>query len=328
MKYCFASLKKLGFSLILLSSACIYGESFRVAKLNKVQIPQDYTPQTVKAGIYDGVSITLPEDQTFITGIELNIKVPEIVATWRDTIAYNFYENVTPFPSPDNIDYNGKKLPVNTIPGKLNYTIYVPLNSKFALKENPYSKILDVSPELFKNTVFFRFFLAMKGAPEALEHAIFNITVKPVLSDEGKFSLSIKQPEGKAEPYAVYIDDCLTDSASDVVLSTGEHHLSVTSDSFRNEVRTFIIQQAKTTALEIEMRGIEPLIKIIAPENANIQFDGNSITDTKNIFSTTPGDHVIKFTIGDYEVIKTINAVNGRSYTVSLDIDASVSEDE
>ena len=76
------------------------------------------------------------------------------------------------------------------------------------------------------------------------------------------------------------------------------------------------------------MRGIEPLIKIIAPENANIQFDGNSITDTKNIFSTTPGDHVIKFTIGDYEVIKTINAVNGRSYTVSLDIDASVSEDE
>ena len=52
MKYCFASLKKLGFSLILLSSACIYGESFRVAKLNKVQIPQDYTPQAVKAGIY------------------------------------------------------------------------------------------------------------------------------------------------------------------------------------------------------------------------------------------------------------------------------------
>ena len=74
MKYCFASLKRLGFSLILLSTACVYGESFRVAKLNKVQIPQDYTPQTVKAGIYDGVSITLPEDQTFITGIKLNHK--------------------------------------------------------------------------------------------------------------------------------------------------------------------------------------------------------------------------------------------------------------
>ena len=43
MKYCFASLKRLGFSLILLSTACVYGESFRVAKLNKVQIPQDYT---------------------------------------------------------------------------------------------------------------------------------------------------------------------------------------------------------------------------------------------------------------------------------------------
>ena len=43
----------------------------------------------------------------------------------------------------------------------------------------------------------------MKGAPESLEHAVFDISVKPVLTDEGYFDLAVKHPQGKNGTFEV-----------------------------------------------------------------------------------------------------------------------------
>lgn len=329
MKKLFAHRKKIIFSLLLLVAFFCQAEPFRVAKTHKIQLPQNYESVSATVGIFDGLAIYLPSDTTFISGIELNIKVPESVATWRDTVAYFLYDGILPRPTDDTIDYSGNKLTVNTVPGKLNHTVYVPLNKKFSVKQSPYANILSRIPNSEEGFVFIRFQLAMKGAPESLEHALFDISAKPVLSDEGFYSLTVHEPKGKSESYAIYIDDSLiSGKPNSILLKTGEHHLSITSEGYRNETRTFIIEQAKTTSQTVTLKGTEPTLRIVSPENAKIIFDGQDFTSPKEPFIITTGDHSVKFIIGDYEVTKTLQAVNGRSYTVSLNVDATISEDE
>lgn len=329
MKSIIQNCKKVLLPLFLFCPFLLNAESFRVAKMHKMMLPDDYSAVTSYSGIFDGVAIVLPEDRTFITGIELTIKIPETVAQWRDTVAYLFYNDITPSPSENTIDYTGNRTSLNTIPGRLNQTVYIPLSRKFSIKESPYAKTLDPTVRLTDNCVFFRFMLAMKGAPESLEHAQFELSVRPVLSSEGYFSLNVKEPDGKKADYKIYIDDqSFSSKPEKIILKEGEHHLSITSDDYRNEVRTFIVEQAKHTKVNVELRGIEPVIRIISPENAKVFFDGKPFTQTKDSFTATPGSHTIKFVIGDYEVVKNINADNGRSYTVNLTVDATITEEE
>lgn len=303
-------------------------ESFRTAQVHCIGIPQDYSTKTVTAGIFDALSITLPKDRTFISGIEINIKIPEIIASWRDTVAYCLYTNLKPFPSPKQIDYSGEKLLLDTLPGKLNHTIYLPVSSKFNVKQTPYAKTIDFFKEKPFDCIFLRFLLAMKGAPESLENAELEITVKPVLSDEGYLKLNFNQPDERSEDFAVYIDDSLVKNIyNPILLSTGEHHLSVTSESYRNEVRTFFIEKAKTSELTVNFTGIEPAVTFMAPENTKISFDGQEIT-SKEPFVIKCGEHSVKFNIGDYEIQKSFTAVNGRTYVINLSIDATVTEQE
>ena len=60
----------------------------------------------------------------------------------------------------------------------------------------------------------------------------------------------------------------------------------------------------------------------------SLAIDGEKLDSPKEPFVITQGPHTVKFTIGDYEITKTFDAINGRSYSVNLNIDASVTEEE
>jgi len=314
------------FSFLLFCSLSLGAETFRIHKLVPVTISTEGIES--EAGINDALAIALPQDMTFINGVELTFKLPEDMATWRDSVAYSLYDDVKPKPDTTKIDYEGKRISVGTFPGKRSLTIFIPLAEDFSVKESPYYEKIQIMPSTKDNLLFFRMQLAMKGTPASLEEALIKVTAKPVFRNKGKINLTITEPKEEKLPYTVFIDGNETDISKPCLLDLGEHHLSITSESYRNEVRTFRIEQAKTTSLSINLKGIEPTIKIISPENAKISFDGTELTSIKDEFVVTPGDHTIVFTIGDYEVAKTVSAVNGRSYTVNLAIDATISESD
>jgi hypothetical protein len=316
------------FFLFLASRQSAESESFRVHQLIPVQLQTDMTPAKINAGINDAVCITLPRDMTFVRGIELDVKIPRDIAEWRDTIAYSLYDNIKPVPTEKDIDYTGDRISVATFPGRLSLTISIPLREDSGIKDSPYMVKIPVIPNMSGRFVFFRLQLVMKGIPETLESSLFEITVKPIVNNEGRLRLAVTEPlPDVTHPYSVYLDDMLfTPLTAGNIVPAGEHHLSVVSDFYRNEVRSFRVDQAKTTRLDITLRDIAPLVRITAPENTLVFFDGTAMEQIKESFVTAPGEHTIKFVIGDYEVVKTINAQNGRSYTVSLSIDASVTE--
>ena len=249
-----------------------------------------------------------------------------MVATWHDSVAYTLYNSLSPSPDEKKIDYTGEKIYVNTIPGKFSERIYFPLSKDFAIKGSPYASIIPKMPKV-DDCVFLRFQQAMKGVPEELEKAVFEISAKPVLSDKGKLNLSVTPAAREDKKYAVYIDDNLVSNYRDILLKTGEHHLSIISDSYRNEVRTFRIEQARTTNLAISLKGIEPTLKILSPSTAEVFLDDKKVHPNEERVIDS-GDHKITFRFGDYELVKTLSAVNGRSYTVNLNIEANITEEQ
>ncbi len=313
----------------------VSAENFRVRTLIPVELSEISEQVTVKSGINDALFITLPEDLTYVSGVEIKLKVPEEIVAWRDSVAYMFYDNLIPEVQKEETSYFGERLYLSTIPGNFSLMLYLPLSNEFSIKDSPYSVKIPLT-ESFKNSlsqnpkkgIFLRFMMVMKGVPESLEEAELEISTKCTLKDKGKLSLSVNPKPSAEKSYSVFIDDLPSKDYGSKMLETGEHHLSIVSDSFRNEVRTFMINQAKTTSLSVSLRGVEPLLRIVCPAETKVWLDGKELKSFSEPVSVQQGEHTVKFALGGYEVIKSVSAMNGRTYSVSLSMDATVSEEK
>ena len=77
----------------------LFSDSFRVKKVVFLDMEKDNTKNSdednsiqqeqVKVGINDAICIKLPKDLTFIQGIELNIKIPSLLARFPNTVIYS-----------------------------------------------------------------------------------------------------------------------------------------------------------------------------------------------------------------------------------------------
>ena len=141
--------------LFIVLSISVSAENFRVARLSVIDIPSDYSPVTVNVGINEGLCLNLPEDKTFIKGYEIEIKIPKIVATYRDSVIYSFYSDISPEPKTTVIDYSGTKVMNDTIPPRLSINLQTFLKSEAQSKGSPYSTLLPFTvSENQKNLTF------------------------------------------------------------------------------------------------------------------------------------------------------------------------------
>lgn len=315
--------------ILLLAFQAHAVESFRVHKTVLVPLSATGESQTVEACCNDAVAVILPEDKTYIQGVEISVKVPQIVAEWHDSVAWFIYTGIQPHPTEKRIDYSGERVHTGTFGVSLRKTIQIPLLKNNTIKRDAYSEYLQLIPPEEDGMIFFRMQLAMKGTPNDLTAAKFEITVRPLFIDKGQLHLTTKAPDSaEVQPYTVFIDGKSVSDIEGMLLDTGVHTLSLVSDSYRNEVRTFTVSQAKTTDLTVQFRDITPLLLIAAPEGTIVFIDGENVENLKEPVAVPQGEHSVRFVIGDYEVVKQVSAVNGRTYTVSVNLDATISESE
>ncbi|MCR4949087.1 MAG: hypothetical protein K6A15_08035 [Treponema sp.] len=308
----------------------VAAESFRVGKVHEASITQAVDSEaTAKLGINEALAITLPQDQTFIEGLELKFEIPEAVASWMDSVACSVYANISPTPKATQIDYSGTRAYVRTLPGKLSWVLQIPIKKENSLKSNNYTTKVDTIITPSKNVIFIRLQPVMKGVPEETLNSIIPVTVKPILTNKGLLSFKLIPPEDKLAPCTVFIDEKITQLPADnkILLETGIHNVSIISEAYRNEVRTVRIEMAKVTELTVEMKGIEPTLLITAPEGTEVMLDDIKCTTIGKEFAISEGEHKIKFSIGGYEIIRSINATKGRTYTANFSLDLEISED-
>lgn len=316
-----------------LLSSTFFAENFRVGKVHTISLDSNsLTSQTSseKIGVSEALAIYLPEDQTFIEGIEIKMDIPESVASWMDCVACSVYDKITPLPSSSQIDYSGVRQYVSTLPGRLSWVLQIPIKENNSIKANKYTTKIDCVPEFKNRVVFIRLQPVMKGVPEETLQALIPMTVKALLIDKGQLIMNINNPEGSDFPCTVYIDDKpvkYDKENNKVLLSSGIHTISIISNSYRNEVRTVRIDQAKVTNLDILMKSTEPTLIINAPETALIYLDDKKCDTLGKEFVISEGEHKIKFTIGDYEIMRSIQAIPGKTYTANFSVDLDISEE-
>jgi hypothetical protein len=319
--------RKLFFILIVLLFFVfsLHAEVFRVALTHIAVFSDNTDTKKIDCGINDAIVVLLPEEKLFWQGVALEIKIPQIVASYYDSVAYSLYRHVRPVPEPSVVDYSGERLFIDTLPGRLSYNIQLPVKKNHKLKTGPYSMLVPLTPDESETQFFIRLQQVMKGVPESLMVSRFDITVMPVFIDEGLLNIVLSPVPQEC---FVYIDEILAPLwEKGLFLLPGEHHVSVVTDQFRNEVRTVNIAQAQKTLLEIELQDIKPKMLFSVPENTVIELDGVILEDVQQEFVVTEGPHTVKMTVGNYETVRNIDVQNGKNYKLNLSMDLKITED-
>lgn len=319
------------FTMLLLYAS--HADTFRVGSMAVASIdPANPEAQVFDLSFNGAVGIELPKDTAFLKGIEIELKVPQEMLEFRDSLAYGLYSRAEPAPAADRRDYKATQLTLQPLPSRLTFVLQIPLIKDHRLKSGPYSTVLPSVHDVKAGPLLFRLLPVMKVLPDNIGDLTFQLKVKPILSDEGGFRLSLAFPQDSgAEDGQVFvrIDEIEVSNPRDLqILKPGQHHLSIVSDFYRNEVRVFKVDQARITELAVTMQDTAPRLYLVAPENAVILMDGEPVGTGKEARIVEPGDHVFKFTIGDYEVVKQITVEKARDYTVSLVIDVNVTESQ
>ena len=299
-------------------------EVFRTQR-TVVLAADEYASEIKNVGINECVSIKLPDDLTFIQGIEIIVKIPKILANFQNTVIYSLYDNIAPFPSEGKNDYSGKAIYSGLYPGHLSWSILVPLVKGNTIAKNPYAD-KTLIPDSGRGFVFLRNQLAMKGVPQKVLDAEFEMSAKTVFTDFGAIRIRANHDTGD---FSIMVDDAEAkpNSAGLIFLKPGKHSVAVISEKFRNEVRTVAVEQAKTTEIGLELKSVEPTFAFNAPQGTRIFVDGNEIANAGKM-KLEAGKHAFKFVLGGYEVVRSVEIQNGKHYDISVNFEANIKESE
>ena len=306
-------------------------ESFRAVVAGAVDVSLSNPEGTAIAlGINNAALISLGAETRFFRGIELEISAPQRWLAYQGSLAVAVYADLDRRPAPGTADLEGRRVVFEPLPNKLQTVYHLPVRSGHGLRTTPYVSVPAglILPASFP--VLCRLMPVIKGMSEELETMSFQLTVKPVLGDEGAVKLSPRFPEQlRGKPFTVLIDDVLIENlAEERLLKEGEHHLVILSDDYRNESRRFVVERAKTLDLIVELHDPTPLIVFEGPENALIFLDNTPVLRKREPVPVEPGIHEAKFQVGDYTLIKSLSIVRGKTYRVALAVDINVLESE
>jgi len=319
-----------GAALVSLS-LCIpmHAETFRTILAGRADVSADEQEGSSFALSYvDSLLIGLENNGRFLRGVELELKVPASYLKYKGSIAIAIYNELDKVPVAGVVDLKASRIGFDLIPNKLQAIYQIPLRA--GLKASPYVSIPTGIQVPAQFPLLIRLMPVIKGLPEDIEVMRFQLSVKPVLSDEGALKLMLKYPESlKERPITVRVDDTVIDyPLRELTLKEGEHHLAIVSDDYRNESRRILIERGKVLELNVSLKDPTPVISFEAPENTSIFFDGIEISDTRASMIAEPGEHELRFRVGDYSVTKNITLIRGRTYKIALDIDLRISEYE
>ncbi|MDR1587444.1 MAG: hypothetical protein LBS57_08320 [Treponema sp.] len=312
-----------------LSGFGLGAEPFRALIAGSVEVSLDSREGASVPLNYNGSAlISLGEETRFFRGIELELQAPQLWLSYRGSLAMAVYAELDRVPSVGVADLSGKRIAFEPLPGKLQMAYQIPIRSAHGLRTSPYVSVpAGVTPPA-SFPILFRIMPVIKGLTEELETIVFQLGVKPILSDEGALKLSPRYPEQlQGKPFTVLIDDVLIENpVEERLLKEGEHHLVILSEDYRNESRRFVVERAKVLDLTVELQDPTPLIVFEGPQNALIFLDNAPVF--RESVPAEPGIHEVKFQVGDYTIIKTLTIQRGKTYRVALSVDIDVSESE
>ena len=280
-------------------------------------------------GYNDAVGVTMPRESPFIQGFEIELKLPPALASSAVAFAYELWRRVEPALDKARYGYKGERIITQPLPARAGFVIQIPVRRDHAMKSGPYATVMPTIVEPRDFPFLLKLVPLAKGASPELEAAQIQVRIRPVLSDEGGLRLILKYPEGQAERGSVVatVDDKRFDPAGTLVLKAGAHRLLVSSEAYRDESRSFVVEQGRVLEIAVELQDTTPLLVIEAPDSALVLVDGSRVDHVaKPQMAIEPGEHSASCKIGDYSLSRKFTVARGKTYRLVLSVDLSVQE--
>lgn len=305
-----------------------YPDTFRVRTVQTCSIEEDvFAPFSLTLGCNDAVCFTVKSDCIFLEGLELEIKQNKTSMDYPNAIAYSVYTNIVPAPSKEQIDYTAQKVKTSLLPNRYSHSIRIPIKDKHSLTHIRNSELIPYHRAITTAPFMLRFIPIMKGLPETLEHAALTVIARPLLIAEGGLKIKLAFPDTEQKPVTVRLNnDYLADFNTVQLLTPGTYAVTVSSDAYRTEVRSCIIERGKITQLDVQLTSITPLLHIKAPENVVILLDDRVIPLSKEPIPVEPGAHLVIFKMGSYELTRQISVEEGKTYELTMTMDVLLQE--
>jgi hypothetical protein len=274
--------------------------------------------------------IRLGRGSRFFRGVELELTAPQAWLLYRGSLAMEIYADLDRLPSFGINDLEGRRIAFDPLPNRIKIIYQIPVRPSHGLRTSPYATVLSGTALPASFPILFKLMPIIKGISEDLENMQFNLTVRPILSDEGEVRLNFRYPEQlRGRPFTVLIDDTVvTNTNAEQLLREGEHHLVLLSEDYRNENRRFVVERAKRLDMVIDLQDPTPLLVFEAPENALIFLNNRPVSRTSGPIPVNPGVHEAKFQVGDYTLSRTITVQRGKTYRIALSVGIDIAENE
>jgi hypothetical protein len=283
---------------------------------------------SLSIGSDEAVAVLMPKDSPFIQGFEMSIRSPKAAIAAPGGYAYELWRGIAPDPDLKRVSYRGERIIMQSLPARAGYAIQVPTRGDHSLKSGPYAALVPIIVAQRDFPFVLRLVPISKGLPPAAEAAKFQVQVRPILTDFGALSLKLRYPDDGA-PVSVAVDDQRIDPSGPVMLKSGSHKLTVSSEAYRDESRGFAIEQGKTLELLIELKDTKPMLSIEAPDSAIVSLDGTRVDHVnKPTMAVDPGEHVAACRLGDYSLTRRFTAQRGKTYRLVLAVELNVEEEE
>jgi len=316
--------------LLLVPCLTLQAETFRTSIEGSIEVSPHSPELIIPIGINSSVVLSLGADSRFLRGIEIEISAPQSWLPYRGSLLMTMYNNLNVHTPSGVSDIEGTRLAMDPLPSRLRILYHVPIRAQHGLR-NTTAVIVPtqiVQPASFP--IIFRLTQASKGLPDEFESIMFNFTARPILSDEGAVRLIPRYPpQLRNRPFTVLIDDNVVSNITEqIILREGEHHLVILSEDYRNESRRFVVERTRVVDLTIDLQDPTPVIIFEGPQNSQVFLNNNLVSHNREPITVEPGMHEVRFQVGDYTVIRSLNIQRGKTYKVALAVDLTVQEED
>jgi len=306
-------------------------ESFRTVVDGVLSISTENTQgSSVNIGINNAVIVNINTNPRFLRGIELEITAPQSWLQYQNSLVMMIYNNLSLQSALGVTDLTAYRTAFEPLPSRLRIVYHIPVRSDHGLRTTTSITVPTgvIQPAGFP--IMFRLMQITKGLPDAFEQMTFNLTARPILSDEGAVKLTPRYPpQLRNRPFIVLINDTVINNINEeIILKEGEHHLVILSDDYRNESRRFIVERGRVVELILDLQDPSPVIIFEGPQNSRVFLNNNPIQLTREPITVEPGSYEVRFQIGDYTIIRQLNVQRGKTYRVSLAVDLTIFEED
>lgn len=321
-------LKSLVPALLLIFPALLFAENVRGPVVANLSIDSTSKPQEETLGIEDLLGVELAGNGRFVKGIELDFTLPASARQYRNLLGLYIYKGVKPRPSKASDLYSGDRAGFIVLPATSRVYVNVPIKPN-SIQQSAETITIGTAIPATEFPLIVTILPVAKGLPTGVSESQFGVKVSPILEDKGLLKLDISESGKPPEfPFSLSIDDQSTEPQSGgYELASGIHHLSITSDHYKEINKTFGIDKGQTTSIAISLERLVPKITFEAPDSAEIFLDGQKLdgVPTKPV-TVTEGEHTVIMRVGNYSLTKKFSVERGRSYKISLFLDISVQE--